>query len=339
MESVDSQLVSSPRMGLTEASSLWSSKPILTLTMNPALDVSTSTDLVYSGHKLRCGRSSLDPGGGGANVARVIQRLGGQALAVFTAGGTTGDTYRRLMEAEGIPVLVAAVGGITRQDVTVDENSTGNQFRFVLEGPELSEGEWRTCLKIVGRSIRAGGYVVASGSLPPGVPEDFYARVARLAREADVRCVVDTSGPALTEALAEGVFLVKPSRRELAEHVGAALDSEQSQIDAASSLIAEGRADYAALTLGEAGAVLASKASVIRLPTPSVKVVSTVGAGDSFLAAFVLRLAQGNTAEAALRTAVAAGSAAVMSPATELCCRDDVERLEAEMVARALATN
>ena len=338
MKSIESEEVGSPMAGLTDASSAWRSKQIVTLTMNPALDVSTSTDLVYSGHKLRCSRSTLDPGGGGANVARVIHRLGGQAVAVYTAGGTTGDTYRRLMEAEGIPVLVAVVQGSTRQDVTVDENSTGKQFRFVLEGPELSEDEWRNCLKIIGRTIRSGGYLIASGSLPPGVPDDFYARVARLAREADVRCVVDTSGPALAEALAEGVFLIKPSRRELAEHVGATLESEQSQIDAASALIAEGCAEYVALTLGEAGAVLASKAGVIRLPTPSVKVVSTVGAGDSFLAAFVLRLAQGYPAEAALRSAVAAGSAAVMSPATELCCRDDVERLEAEIAAHALAS-
>ncbi len=339
MTSTGSKAAGPPTEELMEASHLWSSAPVLTLTMNPALDISTTTDLVYSDHKLRCGRSSLNPGGGGANVARVIHRLGGQALAVYTAGGTTGDTYRRLMEAEGIPALVATVRGSTRQDFTVDENSTGKQFRFVLEGPELSEAEWRNCLRLVGRSIRSGGYVVASGSLPPGVPEDFYARVARLARKADVRCMVDTSGPALAEALAEGVFLIKPSRRELAEHVSAALDSEQGQIRAASMLVADGSAEYVALTLGEAGAALASKTGVVRLPAPSVKVVSTVGAGDSFLAAFVLRLAQGYTPEAAFRTAVAAGSATVMSPATGLCRLADVERLEADIVARALLSD
>ncbi|MGA7205390.1 MAG: 1-phosphofructokinase family hexose kinase [Specibacter sp.] len=310
-------------------------QPILTLTMNPALDVSTSTDSVYSGHKLRCRGSHMDPGGGGSNVARVIHRLGGHALAVYTAGGTTGDTYRKLMEAEGIPAVVAVVQGNTRQDFTVDENSTGKQFRFVLEGAELSEGEWRNCLHLVQRSLRAGGYVVASGSLPPGVPQDFYARVSRLARKAGAHCVVDTSGPALAEALAEGVFLVKPSRRELAEFTGTALDSEESQVASATALLANGSAEYVALTLAEAGAMLASKAGVIRLPVPSVKLVSAVGAGDSFLAGFVLRLAQGHSVETALRTAVAAGSAAVMTPATELCRPIDVERLEAEIVTEA----
>ena len=122
--------------------------PSLTLSVNPALDISTSTGKVTSGHKLRCSSSRLDPGGSGVNVARVVQRLGGRTLAVFTVDGTT----------------------------------TGKQFRFVLQGPELSEPEWRLCLAVVADSIPVGGYVVASGSLPPGVPEDFYARVARLAQ-------------------------------------------------------------------------------------------------------------------------------------------------------------
>lgn len=323
-------------LGLMEASPPTSAKPILTLTVNPALDVSTSTERLYSGHKLRCSRSRLDPGGGGVNVSRVVQRLGGQTLAIYTAGGPTGEAYRRLMEAERIPALVIPIHGSTRQNFTVDETSTGNQFRFVLEGPELSEEEWRICLDLVAAWVPAGGYVVASGSLSPGVPEDFYARVARLVRKGGARCVVDASGPALAEALAEGVFLVKPSRRELGAHFGAALDSERSQIEAASTLVGDGSAEYVALTLGEAGAVLASKKGIIRLPVPSVQVLSTVGAGDSFLGAFVLRLAQERPVEAAFRAAVAAGSATAMTPATELCHRSDVERLEAEITTMLL---
>jgi len=142
---------------------------------------------------------------------------------------------------------------------------------------------------------------------------------------------VDASGPALAEALAEGVFLVKPSARELGELVGSTLDTEESQITAASALVSRGSAEYVALTLGGEGAVLASAAGVLRLAVPRVQVQSTVGAGDSFLAAFVLRIAQGHDAPAAFRAAVAAGSATAMTPATELCHREDVERLEAEL--------
>ena len=308
-------------------------QPIVTLTVNPALDISTSTEQVISGHKLRCSASRLDPGGGGINVARVVQRLGGRTLAVYTAGGPTGEAYRRLIEAERLPALVVPIQGSTREDFTVDETTTGKQFRFVLQGPGLSEPEWRLCLALLADSIPPGGFVVASGSLPPGVPEDFYAQVARLSRQQGARCIVDASGPSLSAALAEGVFLVKPSRRELGLHVGAALESPGSQVEAASALVADGSAEHVALTLGGEGAVLASKSGILRLAVPQVQVRSTVGAGDSFLAAFVLRLAQGRGIEAAFRAAVAAGSAAVMTPATELCRRDDVERLEAQLAA------
>ncbi|MDJ0351439.1 MULTISPECIES: 1-phosphofructokinase family hexose kinase [Micrococcaceae] len=310
-------------------------QPILTLTVNPALDLSTATEHVISGHKMRCGASRLDPGGGGVNVSRVVQRLGGRTLAIYTAGGPTGEAYRRLIEAERVPTLAVPIHGNTREDFTVDETTTGKQFRFVLQGPELTETEWRLCLALVADSLPAGGYIVASGSLPPGVPDDFYARVARLARRHGARCIVDASGPALAEALAEGVFLVKPSRRELGLHFGTTLEGEESEVEAAAALVADGAAEHVALTLGGEGAVLASESGILRLAVPRVQVRSTVGAGDSFLAAFVLRLAQGRTLAESLRAAVAAGSATVTTPATELCRRDEVERLEAELNIRA----
>ncbi|WP_158861758.1 1-phosphofructokinase family hexose kinase [Leifsonia sp. AG29] len=304
---------------------------IVTLTINPALDVSASTDRVISGHKLRCSASRLDPGGGGVNVSRVVRRLGGRTLAVYTAGGPVGEAYRRLVDAERVPSLVVPIRGGTRQSFTVDEASTGEQYRFVLGGPELDADEWEACLDFVGQAATAGGYVVASGSLPPGVPDDFYARVVRLARDVGAFCIVDATGAALAAALAERPFLVTPSRRELEGHVGSALDSERAEREAAGALIAQGAADHVALTLGDRGAVLVSAERVMRLPAPHVTAASTVGAGDSFVAGFVLRLAQGRSLDDAFRTAVAAGSAAVSMPGTELCHRTDVEALEAAL--------
>ncbi len=309
--------------------------PILTLTVNPALDISTSATQVVAEHKLRCSTSRLAPGGGGVNVSRVVRRLGGRTLAVYTAGGPIGEAYRRLVEAERVPGVVVPIAGSTRESFTVDDDSSAAQYRFVLEGPELDDDEWRSCLDYVAQAVTPGGFVVASGSLPPGVPDDFYARVVRLARTAGARCIVDSTGPALAAALAEGTFLVAPSRRELEAHVGSALDSDQSRADAALSLIAAGAAEYVALTLGAEGALLASRAATYRLTAPAVQTVSSVGAGDSFLAGFVHRMAQGCTVEQAFRTAVAAGTAAVTTPASELCHREDVERLEAALPAHA----
>lgn len=317
--------------GAPDAAGRLAQRSILTLTINPALDVSTSTERVIPGHKLRCGPTMLDPGGGGVNVARVVQRLGGQAVAVYAAGGPTGQAYRQLLDREGVVARIVNIGGSTRESFTVDETSSGEQFRFVLQGPSLQEPEWRDCLAAVDSLGVEGGLLVASGSLPLGVPDDFYARVARIAKQHGMRCVVDASGPALRAALDEGVYLIKPSLRELSELIGTALGSEQDQVAAAQQLVADGRAEVVALTLGAAGAILVTAEGVLRQANPEVEVKSTVGAGDSFLAAFVLRIAQARSVEEAFRAAVAAGSATAMTPATELCRRADVERLEAEL--------
>lgn len=293
--------------------------PILTVTPNPALDVSTSVDRVVAEHKMRCGSTRLDPGGGGVNVSRVVRNLGGRSLAVYTAGGPTGAAYRELLEREGVAGRVVRIGESTRESFTVDETGSGEQFRFVLQGPNLTEPEWRDMLAAIAEDMPDHGFVVPSGSLPPGVPVDFNARIARLAREHDTRCVVDTSGESLRAALDEGVYLIKPSKRELGELTGASLDDDAALVDAATELVDAGRCEVVALTLGGAGAIVVTAEQTLRLPTPRVEVRSTVGAGDSFLGGFLLSLARGGELREAFRTGVAAGSATAALPATELC--------------------
>ncbi len=307
--------------------------PIVTLTMNPALDVSSTVDRVVPEHKMRCGPSRYDPGGGGVNVSRAIRNLGGHSVAIYPLGGPTGQAYRGYLEEAGIVGRVITIAGSTRESFTVDETSTGEQFRFVLQGPTLREPEWRACMSVVGDHLPVGGFLVASGSLPPGVPVDFYAQLARICAEHDVKVVVDASGPALVAALEEGVYLIKPSRDELAGLIGADADlGLAEQVDAARGIVASGRSEVVALTLGGAGAVLVSADGVLHLPTPRVELASAVGAGDAFLGALVLRLAEGRSLADAFCTAVAAGSATAMLPATELCRPEDVARLEAELV-------
>ena len=307
------------------------SASIVTLTVNPALDVSTSTETVRPEHKMRCGPSRVDPGGGGVNVSRVIARLGGHSTAIYAVGGPTGQAYRQLLEAEGIIGRAIAIEGSTRENITIDEVSTGQQFRFVLQGPALSEPEWQQCLDATDAVLHDGGYIVASGSLSPGVPDDFYARVARRARDAGVRCIIDASGPALAAALDEGVYLVKPSGRELGELVGGTVVSIDEKTQAAQQLVAQGKAEVVALTLGGDGAVLVTAEGAEHVAALPISVRSTVGAGDSFLAALVLRLAQGRPLAGAFRSGVAAGAATALTEATELCHRSDVERFEAQL--------
>ena len=188
---------------------------ILSLTMNPAVDVSAVTDEVVPTNKLRCRDTHRDPGGGGINVARVIRRLGGTCRAVFPAGGVTGQLLRDLLQQQGIESTAIDVAADTRESFSVTEARSGAQYRFVLAGEALGPAEWQGCIDAVAAQAPSHLYVVASGSLPPGVPDDFYARLAKALAGREVRLVVDSSGPALDGALRHGVYLAKPNLQEL----------------------------------------------------------------------------------------------------------------------------
>lgn len=177
---------------------------ILTVTLNPSIDVSSTTETVTPEHKLRCTGAQRGPGGGGINVARVLRRLGVDCRALFPAGGALGQLLERLLAAEGLDSVSVPVECETRESFTVIERSTGREYRFVLPGPRLTPADWGACLERAALLNPAPGYVIASGSLPPGVPDDFYARMARLVRERDGRMIVDASGPPLAYALQEG---------------------------------------------------------------------------------------------------------------------------------------
>jgi 6-phosphofructokinase 2 len=300
---------------------------IVTLTPNPAVDVSTSVGRVKSIHKLRCTVPRRDPGGGGINVARVGRRFDADVLAIYPIGGPIGELLHRLVELEGIGSRTVPISQDTREDFTVFETESGEQFRFVLPGPWLAEAEWRACLDAFTSFEGKPGFIVASGSLPPGVPEDFYGRIIRALRHAGAKIVVDTSGPPLRSALDAGVYLIKPSLREMREFSGEPLERHDECIAAARRLIDAGSAEVVALTLGHYGALLVTRGLVLRANALPIKPVSTVGAGDSFLGAMVVRLAAGSGIEEAFRYAVAAGSAALLAPGTELARRADVERL------------
>ena len=309
---------------------------IVTLTMNPAVDLSTSTPRVVPVHKLRCSPAIRDPGGGGINVARVATRLGADVKALYPRGGETGALLRRLIDAEGIASLAVHVAGETREDITVFEEESSEQFRFVLPGPELSEAEWRECLAAIASLRGKPAYFVASGSLPPGVPAGFYAEAARLAKACGAKVILDTSGPALNAALEEGVYLIKPNLNELRQMTGRPLDDLDARIAACRQLVEAGRSDIVALSLGHQGALFVSADGAWRAPALEVKLVSAVGAGDSFLGGLTWSLASGHGLDEAFRYALAAGSAALLTPGTELARAEDILRLHKEVVLERL---
>jgi len=300
---------------------------ILTLTMNPTIDATTSIEKVVPEKKLRCETPSREPGGGGINVSRAIKKLGGIAPAMFPAGGTNGELLSELLSNEDITTQAVAIENMTRENLTVSEISGDQQFRFVMPGPEIAESEWQSCLDEIMNLKSSPEYIVASGSLPRGVPDDFYARLAKLGREIDSRIVVDTSGEPLKKAVEEGVYLIKPNIRELKDLIGEDVEDEEKMKQAAIKLCGEECVMNIVISLGAGGALLVSGDTGRHFRAPTVPIKSKVGAGDSMTAGIVLKLSEGRSTEEAIQYGIAAGAAAVMTPGTELCRKEDTDRL------------
>lgn len=301
---------------------------IVTLTMNPGVAINTFTGEVAPDRKLACTRAVREAAGGGINVARAIHRLGGSAQAMFTAGGVTGARLTAIVANEGIEAYPIEIAGETSEIVNVTEESSGSHFRFVMEGPALREGEWNLVLQSVASLDPAPAYLVASGDLPPGVPEDFYGRLSALAAEKGIHLIVDTSGPPLRHAVGAGTFLIKPNLTELRELTGdTGMLNDFTMQGAASALVVAGRSRAVVISMGGAGAIVATEHGSRRIAAPVVDVKSIAGAGDSMVAGIVLALQRGASIEEATLHGIAAGSAAVMRPGTELCRREDAERL------------
>lgn len=308
-------------------------KAITTLTMNPSVDKSTSTPNVVAEKKLRCGELRREPGGGGINVSRVIKRLGGESIAIFPAGGANGQMLQDMLNAEGVSQYAIPIKSMTRENFTIYEEATGLQYRFGMPGPELSDVELKRCLNEMDAISPKPEFLVISGSLPPGAPDDFYAEVIRKARGLGARIVLDTSGKSLKEALKEPVYLIKPNMAEMIDLAGFDIEDENQQEAAAVSIVDRGMSEIVVVSLGAAGALIVTRDLCERLRAPSVIVKSKVGAGDSMVAGIVFMLAQEKSIHEAISYGVAAGAAAVMSPGTELAHKKPTDRLYQQIVS------
>lgn len=306
---------------------------IATLTLNPTIDVSFEVERMFHTHKMRTLKEYYNPGGGGINVARVVVRLGANARCYYMSGGATGPALDGLLDLHQLVRCRIPIKGPTRISPAVLEHESGKEYRFVPPGPTIAPGEWQECLDRLEEA--ECDYLVASGSLPPGVPKDFYARVAEIAARRGSKIVLDSSGAGLRGGLAgNGIYLVKPSLGELRQLTGNDLASDEEIAAAAMDIVDKGQAELVAVTMGHQGALLASKSGTLRLPAVAIEARSAVGAGDSFLAAMVFALASNRNPVDAFRYGIAAGAAAVLSPGTDLARPEDIDRLY-PLVARA----
>ncbi|WP_370240471.1 1-phosphofructokinase family hexose kinase [Pararhodobacter marinus] len=307
---------------------------LLTVTLNPALDVSSATERVTPGPKLRLDRPLSEPGGGGLNVARAAAKLGGRPCAIAALGGPTGARIAALMAESGVTLRAFDPGGETRTNLAVTETATGQQYRLQMPGPDWTAETGAAMIALIeAEAARIGddAVIVLSGSQPPGLPDGFPQDLAaRLGPRC--RLIVDTSGPALQRLVAQPREGAAPHvlRMDQAESEGIAggpLPDPAASLDVAAALVTRGVADCVVIARGAEGSVLATGDTRLHCQPPVVPVVSKIGAGDSFTAAFALALARNAGWAEALIAGTAAAAAAVMTPGTELCRAGDASNI------------
>lgn len=295
--------------------------------MNPAIDKSSIVEKLIPEKKLRCTELMIEAGGGGINVSKAIKKLGGDSVAVFPAGGNNGELLKKILTKEkiihkGIPVCAE-----TRECFTITEHSINAQYRFVMPGATLSKEEVENCFDFICSLQPCPDIIVASGSLPLGAPDNFFAHLANVTKQSGAKFIVDTSGVPLQLAAQEGVYLLKPNLSELCSLVGKEYLQLNEVDEAAKKVIEKGHCEVVVVSMGPSGAMLVTKDMHEKIPAPTVKKLSTVGAGDSMVAGMAWMLEQNKSLSEMVRFGVACGTAATMNAGTQLFKNEDVLKL------------
>lgn len=302
---------------------------IVTLTINPSLDKSTHFTGLIAEQKIRCEKPRYDAGGGGINVSKAISKLGGNSTCIFTSGGSTGEMLEELLRKEKIESIAIKTKNWTRENFIAFENTTKAQYRFGFPGNEFFENEKEKILQTI-NDLKTD-YLVISGSLNEGLPSDFYKKIAAIAKESNVKVIVDTSGEALKKVIETGVYLIKPNIGELAKLIGVERLELPDVEKAAKQLIENKSAEIVVVSLGAEGAILVTKDETHLVKAPKVEKKSTVGAGDSMVGGLVWALSKNKTLKEVIQIGVCCGTAATMNEGTQLFKVEDVKKLIKEI--------
>lgn len=302
-------------------------KKIVTLTINPAIDKSTTVAGITPYTKLRCTAPAFEAGGGGINISKVIHELGETSTCMYLAGGPTGDFINKILKEAKIKQRIVPISGWTRENLAVMDTTNNQQYRFGMPGPDVTEDECQKTLNQLDRLLIAGDFLVASGSLSPHMPNDFYAKVATLTKSKKVKFVLDSSGEAFIQGAKEDVLLLKPNLSELSLLCGVDAISFAELEERAQKFLKNNPCEVMIVSLGSQGALMATKNQVEYIAAPIVLQKSTIGAGDSMVAGMVMALYQGKSFSDMAKYGVACGTAATMTPGSQLCKKKDVEAL------------
>lgn len=302
---------------------------ILTVTLNPCIDKSSTIDQLLPESKLRCTEVVNEPGGGGVNVSKALQKLQTASVALFPAGGHNGNMLCSLLQQMKITFHAVDTQVETRENWVMLETAANNQYRFTFPGREVKEETVKTLIDQI-RNF-SPTYVVASGSLPPGLPDYFYGLIVKQAKSVGAKCIVDTSGSALQALKGKGAYLIKPNISELCKMLNIDQLEKSEVANAAQQAVLDGYAELIAVSMGADGAWIVSKDERHFATAPKVKKKSTVGAGDSMVAGMTYMLQQNKSLKEAISFGVACGSAATMNEGTQLFHKADAERLFASI--------
>ncbi len=299
---------------------------IATVTLNPSLDKIVTVEELVIDEANRWTSLRLDPGGKGVNVSRVIHELGGDTVAYGFMGGIDGETLKHLLKQQEVPFDFTSIKGDIRSNFIISDLETHRQTRIDAPGPRIMRHELQKLIQKVTHIHPKPDFIVFAGSVPPGIPADIYRQLIDRAKNSGIKTVLDSDDAWLKEGIEAKPNVIKPNVHEAEELLGTELRDEAAIVEAVKTLVKRG-IEIATISRSKHGLIVANGEKVLKATPPKVEIRSTVGAGDSAIAGLVLKLSQGHGIDEASRWAVAAGTAATLTPGTELCRREDVERL------------
>lgn len=311
---------------------------IATITLNPSLDRYIIVHGLEVDGVNRWTSTPIYAGGKGIDVSRAVNEMGGRTIAYGFVGGDAGRTVEILLDEEGVPFSFTPIRGETRTNFIITDTKNYQQTRIDAPGPHISKREFERFHSKLERISSSPALLVAGGSLPPGVPDDVYYAIIMGAKSSGIRSILDSDGQWLAEGIRARPYLIKPDVEEAEGLLNRKLPTEEAIIKAVLDLVETG-IEIAVISRGKDGIIAASKNEILKAVPPPVKVKSAVGAGDCTVAGLALKLASKEPLSEACRLAVAMGTAAVLTPGTELAHRADVERLLPQIKVEKITTS
>jgi 6-phosphofructokinase 2 len=294
---------------------------IYTVTLNPALDRTLQVESFAIQQSNRIRSEARYSGGKGIDVSRALLTMGSPNVALGLVGGFDGKEFEGRLLLDGVACSFSRIAGETRTNIIIQDESSGTETALLALGPQVQPSELMDFIARL-ESLRDMDFLVVSGSLPPGLTPEVYRRVIEIGNNKGARTVLDTAGEALRHALHAHPSIIKPNWAEVSELAGRQL-SDIREIARFCQTLREW-VEIVLVSLGPDGMLMTTPKRILHARPPSVKVRSTVGAGDCAVAGFVHGLAGKEAIADALRRSVAAGTAATLNPGTGLCRSEDI---------------